>query len=253
MREPTGKPGYTDFGFEDVPQDEKAERVRQVFDTVATRYDLMNDLMSFGLHRCWKYFTVALCQLRPKERALDLASGSGDLAKRMAPLLGEHGKLVVSDVNDKMLRNGRDKLLDAGVSANVHYVQANAEALPFARHYFDVVTMGFGLRNVTEKETALRAIYDCLRPGGRLLVLDFSKPTSALLDKLYDWYSFNLLPKMGRAVAGDEPSYRYLVESIRRHPDQQTLKNMMQAAGFEDCQVYNLSGGIVAVHRGFKF
>jgi len=253
MSENTTKPGHTHFGFESVPHGEKVKRVRHVFDSVADKYDLMNDVMSFGMHRLWKRFTVELCQLRKGNRVLDLAGGTGDLAKRMAPHIGEQGELVVSDINNAMLSNGRDNLIDAGITANTHYVQANAEILPFPDNHFDVITIGFGLRNVTEKEAALRSMYHCLRPGGRLLVLEFSKPVLPGLDKLYDLYSFSLLPKMGKAIADDEDSYRYLAESIRMHPDQETLKGMMQNAGFENCQVFNLAGGIVAVHRGFKF
>jgi len=253
MNNNTTKPGHTHFGFKDVPTGEKVKHVRHVFDSVADKYDVMNDVMSFGLHRLWKRFTVDLCQLRPGNRVLDLAGGTGDLAKRMAPSLGDQGELVVSDINNAMLSNGRDNLIDAGITKNSHYVQANAEILPFPDNHFDVITIGFGLRNVTDKDTALRSMYHCLRPGGRLLVLEFSKPVLPGLDKLYDLYSFSLLPKMGKMIADDEDSYRYLAESIRMHPDQETLKDMMQDAGFEDCQVYNLAGGIVAVHRGFKF
>ena len=247
------KPGYTHFGYEDVPHSEKVKRVRHVFDSVAEKYDVMNDVMSFGLHRIWKRFTVDLCQLHAGNRVLDLAGGTGDLARRMAPLLGDHGELVVSDINDSMLSLGRDHLIDAGVGHNTWFVQANAEMLPFPDNYFDAITIGFGLRNVTDKETALRSMYHCLKPGGRLLILEFSKPVLPGLDKLYDLYSFSILPKMGKIIADDEASYRYLAESIRMHPDQETLKLMMQDAGYENCQVYNLAGGIVAVHRGFKF
>ena len=247
------RPGYTHFGYEQVPQNEKVQRVRHVFDSVAEKYDVMNDVMSFGLHRLWKRFTVELCQLRPGSRVLDLAGGTGDLAGRMAPLLGNEGELVLSDINNSMLSLGRDRLIDNGISTNTWNVQADAETLPFPDNHFDVITIGFGLRNVTNKETALRSMYHCLRPGGRLLVLEFSRPILPGLDKLYDIYSFSLLPKMGKIIADDEDSYRYLAESIRMHPDQETLKTMMQQAGFENCQVYNLAGGIVAVHRGFKY
>ncbi len=253
MADQTTRPGHTHFGFESVPHDEKVRRVRDVFDSVADKYDLMNDVMSFGLHRLWKRFTVDLCQLRHGNRVLDLAGGTGDLARRMAPLLGEQGELVLSDINQAMLSLGRDNLIDAGISANTHYVQANAETLPFPDNHFDVITIGFGLRNVTDKQTALRSMHHCLRPGGRLLVLEFSKPILPGLDKLYDLYSFSVMPKMGKVIADDEASYRYLAESIRMHPDQETLKSMMIDAGFENCQVFNLAGGIVAVHRGFKF
>lgn len=252
MNNSTHKEGFTHFGFEDVPHDEKVKRVRGVFDSVADNYDVMNDVMSFGLHRLWKRFTVSLCQLRPGNRILDLAGGTGDLAKRIWPEIGDNGELIVSDINNAMLRNGRDRLINEGIGGNTRYVQANAETLPFPDNYFDVITIGFGLRNVTEKQNALRSMYHCLKPGGRLLILEFSKPVIPGLDKIYDLYSFSVLPKMGKLIANDEASYRYLAESIRMHPDQKTLKSMMQDAGFENTQVYNLTGGIVAVHRGYK-
>ena len=253
MVDTSDQKGHVDFGYEGVPYEEKARRVRQVFDSVAGKYDVMNDILSFGLHRLWKRFTVSLCRLRPGEHVLDLAGGTGDLGKRLWPEIGRTGELIVADINRAMLGKGRDRLIDEGVSGNVRYVQADAELLPFPDGFFDVITIGFGLRNVTEKRNALRSMYHCLKPGGRLLVLEFSKPVVAGLKQLYDLYSFSILPKVGRLVAGDEDSYRYLVESIRMHPDQQTLKNMMQEAGFESCQFYNLSGGIVAVHRGHRF
>ncbi len=227
MSDTTQKEGYTHFGFEDVPHDEKVKRVRGVFDSVADNYDVMNDVMSFGMHRIWKHFTVNLCQLRPGNRVLDLAGGTGDLAKRIWPKIGDKVKLVISDINNAMLSNGRDRLIDEGISGNAHFVQANAETLPFPDNYFDVITIGFGLRNVTEKQNALRSMYHCLKPGGRLLVLEFSKPVVPGLDKIYDMYSFSLLPKMGKFIADDEDSYRYLAESIRMHPDHETLKGMM--------------------------
>lgn len=252
MSDSSKQEGYTHFGYEDVPLEEKAGRVRKVFDSVAEKYDLMNDVMSFGLHRLWKKFTILLCQLRAGDRVLDLAGGTGDLAMRIWPKIGDGGELVVSDINAAMLNIGRDRLLDAGISGNTHFIQADAEALPFPNNYFDCITIGFGLRNVTEKQNSLRAMFHCLRPGGRLLILEFSKPVLPGLDKLYNFYSFSILPRIGRVIAGDTDSYRYLSESIRMHPDQETLKGMMQDAGFENCQVYNLAGGIVAVHRGFK-
>ncbi len=253
MVDATDKKCHVDFGYEDVPYDEKSRRVKQVFDSVADRYDVMNDVISCGLHRLWKRFTVSLCQLKPGNRVLDLASGTGDLAARMWSAIGHNGELVVADINPAMLSNGRDRLIDKGIGSNVRYVLADAESLPFPDRFFDVITIGFGLRNVTAKQNALRSMYHCLKPGGRLLVLEFSKPAVPGLSRLYDLYSFSVLPKMGRAIAGDEDSYRYLAESIRRHPDQETLKCMMQEAGFESCQFYNLAGGIVAVHRGYRF
>lgn len=253
MNDTMDKPDFTHFGYENVPYDEKAKRVRQVFDSVADKYDVMNDIMSFGLHRLWKRFTVGLCQLHPGNRVLDLAGGTGDLASRIWPEIGEAGELVVADINNTMLHKGRDRLINEGVSGNTYYIQANAETLPFTDNHFDVVTIGFGLRNVTGKQNALRSIYHCLKPGGRLLVLEFSRPIVPVLEKLYELYSFSMLTKMGRIIVGDENSYRYLAESIRMHPDQETLKSMMQEAGYEHVQVYNLTGGIVAIHRGYKF
>jgi demethylmenaquinone methyltransferase/2-methoxy-6-polyprenyl-1,4-benzoquinol methylase len=253
MTDDQDKEGFTHFGYERVPQNEKVRRVREVFDSVADNYDIMNDLMSMGLHRLWKNFTVSLCQLRPGQKVLDLAGGTGDLAKRMWPELGEDGELVLSDINSAMLQHGRDRLVDDGVGGNVHVVQANAEMLPFPDRHFDCMTIGFGLRNVTDKAAALRSMYHCLKPGGRLLILEFSKPVVPGLNKIYDLYSFAVLPAIGKLVAKDADSYRYLAESIRMHPDQSSLKTMMEEAGFENCQVYNLSGGIVAVHRGFRF
>jgi demethylmenaquinone methyltransferase/2-methoxy-6-polyprenyl-1,4-benzoquinol methylase len=242
----------THFGYETVAEAEKAERVRGVFDSVATRYDLMNDLMSLGIHRLWKRFAVQLTGVRAGQRVLDLASGTGDLASRLAGLVGPAGLVVMSDVNAAMLAQGRDRMLDEGRVGNVRYAQLDAEALPFPDGTFDCVTIGFGLRNVTHKERALAEMHRVLRPGGRALVLEFSHPTTAPLRAAYDLYSFQVLPRLGRLVASDEASYRYLAESIRMHPDQQTLKAMMEAAGFERCDVHNLTGGVVAVHRGFR-
>jgi demethylmenaquinone methyltransferase/2-methoxy-6-polyprenyl-1,4-benzoquinol methylase len=242
----------THFGYETVGEAEKAERVRGVFDSVATRYDLMNDLMSLGIHRLWKRFAMQLTGVRAGQRVLDLASGTGDLAARLAGLVGPDGLVVMSDINAAMLAQGRDRMLDDGRVGNVRYAQINAEALPFPDGTFDCVTIGFGLRNVTHKERALAEMYRVLRPGGRALVLEFSHPTTAPLRAAYDLYSFQVLPRLGRLVADDEASYRYLAESIRMHPDQQTLKAMMEAAGFERCDVHNLTGGVVAVHRGFR-
>jgi len=242
----------THFGFRDVPLNEKARHVREVFDSVADSYDLMNDLMSLGIHRLWKRFTVGMADLKPGQRVLDLAGGTGDLTRLMAPRVGPEGLVVLSDINAAMLGNGRSQLLDRGISGNVDFAQANAEQLPFQDASFDLVTMAFGLRNVTDKQQALNSIYRVLRPGGRLLVLEFSRP-AAILKPAYDFYSFSILPKLGRLVANDEASYRYLAESIRMHPDQQTLRDMMQQAGFENCDYHNLTGGIVAIHRGYKY
>jgi demethylmenaquinone methyltransferase / 2-methoxy-6-polyprenyl-1,4-benzoquinol methylase len=243
--------GYTHFGYEQVPVREKQKRVAGVFTSVARRYDLMNDLMSMGIHRLWKRFVVDLAGVRPGERVLDVAGGTGDLTREFARGVGSAGLAVLSDINAAMLGEGRKRLLDGGV-VGVPLVQANAEALPFADASFDCITIGFGLRNVTDKNAALRSMTRCLRPGGRLLVLEFSKPLNETLSKVYDRYSFKVLPLMGRLVANDEDSYRYLAESIRMHPDQATLKSMMEAAGLDRVQVYNLTGGIVAVHRGFR-
>ncbi len=243
----------TDFGFAQVPWEEKRRRVASVFDSVAGNYDLMNDAMSLGVHRLWKRFAVEQTGARPGQRILDLAGGTGDLAARLARLVGPGGEVVIGDINASMLRVGRERLLDRGIAANVRFVQADAENLPFPEHSFDCITIAFGLRNVTDKQKALESMFRTLKPGGRLLVLEFSKPRLPGLAPLYDLYSFRVLPLMGRLIARDADSYRYLAESIRMHPDQDTLKGMMEQAGFEDCDYLNLSGGIVAVHRGFRF
>ncbi|TLY92345.1 MAG: class I SAM-dependent methyltransferase [Gammaproteobacteria bacterium] len=245
--------GSSDFGFERVPRAEKARRVRGVFDSVADSYDLMNDLMSAGAHRLWKRFTLSLANLRPGARALDVAGGSGDLAVGLARQVGERGLVVLADINAAMLRRGRDRLIDAGLVGNVEYLQADVERLPFADGIFDCITIGFGLRNVTDKRAALGSMRRALKPGGQLLVLEFSHPSVPGLKRLYDAYSFRILPLLGRWVAGDEASYRYLAESIRMHPDQPTLLGMMQEAGLEGCRYHNLAGGIVAVHRGYRY
>ena len=246
------KPDTTHFGYQQVPPGEKARRVAAVFDSVADRYDLMNDLMSFGVHRLWKRYAVELSGVRPGQRVLDLAAGSGDLARRFAGLVGPSGQVILSDINASMLRNGREHMVEAGLVGNVGYTQADAERLPFPDNRFDCISIGFGLRNVTHKEAALAEMHRVLKPGGRALVLEFSHPRSAPLKAAYDLYSFKLLPLMGKLVARDAESYRYLAESIRMHPDQETLKSMMEAAGFERCDYFNLTGGIVAVHRGYK-
>lgn len=243
----------THFGYQQVDWDEKQRRVAGVFDSVADNYDLMNDVMSFGIHRLWKRFAIEQSGARPGQRILDLAGGTGDLAARLSRLVGPQGEVVVGDINAAMLDVGRARLLDKGISGNVDFVQANAESLPFPPGRFDCITMAFGLRNVTDKQKALASMYQALKPGGRLLVLEFSTPVVPGLRQAYDLYSFRILPLMGRLIARDENSYRYLAESIRMHPDQQTLTQMMQAAGFEDCDYHNLSGGIVALHRGFRY
>jgi demethylmenaquinone methyltransferase/2-methoxy-6-polyprenyl-1,4-benzoquinol methylase len=243
----------TDFGFTQVPVAEKASRVRAVFESVAGKYDIMNDLMSMGVHRLWKQFTLAQTGLRPGQRALDVAGGTGDLSAGMAEQVGNDGLVMLTDINAAMLARGRDRMVDEGHVRNLRCSLANAERLPFKDQSFDCVTIAFGLRNVTDKDAALRSMYRVLKPGGQLLVLEFSKPVSPGLKPIYDAYSFSVLPWLGKVIARDEASYRYLAESIRRFPDQQTLKSMMQAAGFSDCSYHNLSGGIVALHRGYKF
>ena len=241
--------GDTHFGFRTVDERDKARRVRGVFDSVASRYDVMNDLMSLGLHRAWKAYTVAVAAVRDGDRVLDIAGGTGDLARAFARQAGERGTVVLTDINEAMLRRGRDRLLDEG--RVVPTVLCDAEALPFAEASFDLVSVAFGLRNMTHKETALAEMQRVLRPGGRLLVLEFSK-VAAPLAKAYDWYSFNILPQIGRLVTGDADSYRYLAESIRVHPDQQALKSMMKDAGFGHVDVHNLAAGVVALHVGIK-
>jgi len=243
---------FTDFGFERVPRADKRRRVRAVFDSVAANYDLMNDLMSAGAHRLWKHFTLTLANLRPGQRALDVAGGTGDLALGLARQVGARGRVVLADINAAMLARGRDRLLDAGFVDNVACVLADAERLPFAAGSFDCITIGFGLRNVTDKAAALAAMHRALKPGGQLLVLEFSQPRLPGLKPLYDAYSFRVLPWLGRKVAHDEASYRYLAESIRMHPDPETLLKMLVAAGLEGCRYHNLAGGIVAVHRGYR-
>ena len=237
---------HTDFGFERVAEAEKSKRVAQVFDRVAERYDLMNDLMSFGLHRLWKAFTVSLARIRPGERVLDVASGSGDLARALA---ARGAEVCMSDINGPMLARGRDRMADAGRLAPA--VRCDAERLPFCAASFDCVTVGFGLRNMTHKEAALAEMTRVLKPGGRLLVLEFSK-VWAPLQKPYDLYSFRVLPWLGERVAGDAASYRYLAESIRMHPDQPALAGMLERAGLERVEYFNLAAGAVAVHRGYK-
>ena len=241
-----------DFGYERVPWGEKKQRVRGVFDSVAPRYDLMNDVMSGGLHRLWKRFALAHTGVRPGQRALDVAAGSGDLALGLARRVGREGRVVVTDINASMLAEGRDRLLNAGVAGNVDYVLADAEALPFRDQAFHCVTIGFGLRNVTDKDAALASMFRVLKPGGKLVVLEFSKAHLGALEPLYELYSFQVLPRLGAVLARDADSYRYLAESIRKHPDQDTLKAMMERQGFERCEYFNLAAGIVALHQGFR-
>ena len=242
----------THFGYRTVDSADKATLVREVFDSVADSYDLMNDLMSFGVHRLWKRFAIQLAGAKPGQTVLDLASGTGDLVTRLARLVGPTGQVLMSDINAAMLQRGRDRLLDSGQSANVSHIQIDAEQLPVPNNSIDLITIAFGLRNVTHKDQALASMFQALKPGGRALILEFSKPTQKPLQKLYDLYSFSALPRLGEWIAKDADSYRYLAESIRQHPDQATLQGMLEAVGFEHCDVHNLSGGIVAIHRGFK-
>ncbi|RDH83434.1 MAG: bifunctional demethylmenaquinone methyltransferase/2-methoxy-6-polyprenyl-1,4-benzoquinol methylase UbiE [endosymbiont of Seepiophila jonesi] len=242
----------THFGYEEVNVEEKAGRVRAVFDSVANKYDLMNDLMSFGVHRLWKRHTIEISGVRRGQRVLDLAAGTGDLSARFSGLVGPDGQVVFTDINAAMMEQGRERMLDEGRVGNLQYAQVDAQYLPFPDNTFDCVTIAFGLRNVTDKQTALDAIFRAVRPGGRMLVLEFSKPTLKPLEKIYDVYSFSLLPKIGKLVTNDEDSYRYLAESIRMHPDQETLKGMMEHAGFERCDYFSETGGVVAIHRGYK-
>ncbi len=242
----------TDFGYQRIPAAEKTRRVGAVFDSVADRYDLMNDLMSLGIHRLWKRFTLELAAVHHGQRVLDLAGGTGDLAAGLARRVGARGRVVLADINGSMLQRGRDRLTDRGLVGNLDYVQANAEALPFPAASFDCITIAFGLRNVTDKAAALAEMHRVLRPGGQALILEFSRPRIPGMRPLYDLYSFTVLPLMGKAVVGDAASYRYLAESIRMHPDQERLRQMMEEAGFERCDYHNLTGGIVAVHRGYR-
>jgi len=240
----------THFGFTQVPLPEKVKRVAQVFESVAPHYDLMNDLMSLGIHRLWKRFAIELANVQRGQRVLDLAGGTGDLAAKFSKLVGETGKVVLADINPAMLQQGRNRLLNEGIL--VDYAQVNAEKLPFADNSFDVISIAFGLRNVTDKSAALASMLRVLKPGGRVIILEFSELQVAPLKPLYDAYSFKILPFLGKLIAKDADSYRYLAESIRMHPNQKTLQNMMEQVGFAQCNYYNLSGGIVAIHRGYK-
>ena len=244
----------TDFGFEEIPAAEKQGRVAEVFTSVAQKYDLMNDVMSFGVHHLWKRFTLEMTGLRRGHKVLDLAGGTGDLALKEAQMVGESGQVVLADINAAMLQRGRDRVIDSGYLNRVESVQCNAEMLPFADNHFDCITIAFGLRNVTDKATALASMQRVLKPGGRLCILEFSKPVYQPLEKLYDFYSFKLLPRMGEIIASDRDSYQYLAESIRMHPDQLALKQIiLDQGGFDEVEVHNLSGGIVALHRAFKY
>ncbi|MCB2382905.1 bifunctional demethylmenaquinone methyltransferase/2-methoxy-6-polyprenyl-1,4-benzoquinol methylase UbiE [Shewanella sp. SR1] len=248
-----GESKSTHFGYKTVEADKKADLVAGVFHSVAAKYDIMNDVMSFGIHRFWKRYTIEVSGARPGMKVLDLAGGTGDLTAKFSHLVGDKGEVVLADINDSMLKVGRTKLRDRGIVGNVSYVQANAEALPFPDNHFDIITIAFGLRNVTDKDAALRSMNRVLKPGGKLLVLEFSKPQHELMRKVYDLYSFKVLPKMGEIITKDADSYEYLAESIRMHPDQETLKQMMVDAGFEQVDYTNMTDGIVALHRGYKF
>ncbi len=248
------KESTTHFGFSEVPLAEKQRRVADVFNSVADRYDLMNDVLSFGLHHLWKRFALELCGLRPGHRVLDLAGGTGDLAIKQAEIVGDQGRVFLGDINASMLQKGQDRVIDKGMAGRVKVVQCNAELLPFTDNSLDCITMAFGLRNVTDKAKALASMQRVLKPGGRLCVLEFSRPICEPLEKVYDFYSFRILPQLGEWIAGDRDSYQYLAESIRMHPDQQALKQMMIEDGqFDEVDIFNLSGGIVALHRAFKY
>ncbi len=242
----------THFGYRDVPVGEKEKLVRRVFTSVAGKYDLMNDLMSFGIHRIWKRWFASTSGIRAGDSVLDLAGGTGDIAALLLPRVGEKGRVLLGDINAAMLHAGRDRMIDRGFVRNLDYAQLNAESLPFPDASFDAVTIAFGLRNVTDKDAALREMYRVLKIGGRALILEFSAVKSDLLKPLYDFHSFKVLPRLGELIANDAESYRYLAESIRKHPDQATLKAMMESAGFASVDVRNLSAGVVAIHRGYK-
>ncbi len=243
----------THFGFKEVKWQEKQQKVAEVFHSVATKYDVMNDVMSFGIHRIWKKITIQKAAVKPSNMVLDLAGGTGDLAYQFTRQVGDNGKVILSDINASMLDVGREKLTNRGCLGNIEYVQANAEYLPFSDNIFDCITISFGLRNVTDKDKALQSMYRVLKPGGRLLVLEFSKPIFPILSQIYDQYSFKVLPVMGQIIAQDADSYRYLAESIRKHPDQETLRQMMLNAGFDKVEYQNMAAGVVALHIGIKY
>lgn len=242
----------TDFGYQQIPINEKTERVSQIFSSVANKYDVMNDAMSFGLHRIWKYIAITIADIKAGQTILDLAGGTGDLTALISKKLGCNGTVTLADLNIDMIQTGRDKLINEGLLENICYLGLNAEQLSFKENSFDRVIIGFGLRNVARKEVALKEIYRVLKPSGKLIILEFSTCRVPFLKQIYNTYSFSIIPRLGQLIAGDSESYRYLVESIRKHPDQATLKSMLQAANFFECEYYNLCGGIVAVHVGFK-
>ena len=242
----------THFGFTQVDPGEKTRRVGEVFSSVASRYDLMNDLMSFGVHRAWKRYTIHISQVKSGSRVLDVAGGTGDMSVLFRKAVGETGLVITSDINNAMLSEGRDRQLDRGISTGLQFVQANAEALPFRKNYFDCACIAFGLRNVTDKDAALRSMYESVKFGGKIVILEFSKVVLPVLKQLYETYSFEFIPRLGELIARDRDSYQYLVESIRMHPDQESLKAMLESAGFARVDYHNLSGGIVAVHKAYK-
>jgi len=243
----------THFGFQEVAENDKQGMVKGVFRAVASNYDVMNDAMSMGVHRAWKWFAVAQSGVQAGDRVLDLAAGSGDLSLKFADKVGDEGQVIVTDINEAMLEEGRKRLTDAGVAGNVNYCLVNAESLPFEDNRFDCISISFGLRNVTRKEVALASMQRCLKPGGRVIILEFSQPTNETFRKVYDAYSFNVIPKLGEMISNDRDSYQYLVESIRKHPPQEELKQMMLDVGFDRVRYHNLTGGVVALHIGYKY
>ncbi len=243
----------THFGFQEVDEDQKQGMVKGVFRAVASNYDVMNDAMSMGVHRAWKWFAVAQSGVQAGDKVLDLAAGSGDLSLKFAKKVGEEGQVIVTDINEAMLEEGRKRLTDQGIAGNVNYCLVNAEQLPFDDNSFDCISISFGLRNVTHKEVALESMFRCLKPGGRVIILEFSQPTNETFRKVYDAYSFNVIPKLGELISNDRDSYQYLVESIRKHPPQEELKQMMLDAGFDRVRYHNLTGGVVALHVGYKY